>query len=328
MKLWSSTSLTIAESELAAEGAATLTGLAERGYTEAQASHSIASGSLLVRTDDDGFAFIHQSIMEWLVAFAASRDPRGADTLALRQISRLMADFYIDLVGADPAVAWVSTVLSSRAPRTAKQNALLVAKRLGFAGLLAGQNLSRADLRSLDLTDADLRGADLSRANLAGMRLNGTNLSAAALGDAKMMGIQMTGGSLRGAVLGGSRWTRAAILGTDGIDDLMDTPELDAAAIAGRDQADVMIRPPFSPFCVAYSPDGTLLAIGSSTVTEIIDAHDGRVLRILRGHTDTVTGVAFSPNGTLIATASDDNTARTWDTATGTLHTTLTGHNN
>jgi hypothetical protein len=55
--------------------------------------------------------------MEWLVAFAASRDPRGADTLALRQISRLMADFYIDLVGADPAVAWVSTVLSSRAPR-------------------------------------------------------------------------------------------------------------------------------------------------------------------------------------------------------------------
>ena len=31
-----------------------------------------------------------------------------------------------------------------------------------------------------------------------------------------------------------------------------------------------------------------------------------------------MSGVAFSPDGTLLATASDDNTARIWDTATGT----------
>ena len=36
--------------------------------------------------------------------------------------------------------------------------------------------------------------------------------------------------------------------------------------------------------------------------------------------------MAFSPDGTLLATASDDHTARIWDTATGTTRTTLHGH--
>ena len=39
-----------------------------------------------------------------------------------------------------------------------------------------------------------------------------------------------------------------------------------------------------------------------------------------------MTAVAFSPDGTQIATASHDGTARLWQTAAGTEHTTLTGH--
>ena len=46
------------------------------------------------------------------------------------------------------------------------------------------------------------------------------------------------------------------------------------------------------------------------------------------GHKGEVNGVAFSPDGTRLATASDDGTARIWDTATGTTITTLTGHTN
>jgi Caspase domain/WD domain, G-beta repeat len=44
------------------------------------------------------------------------------------------------------------------------------------------------------------------------------------------------------------------------------------------------------------------------------------------GHDFVVMGVAFSPDGRLLATASDDQTARLWDPATGECLRTLTGH--
>ncbi|HTQ93623.1 MAG TPA: NACHT domain-containing protein, partial [Streptosporangiaceae bacterium] len=97
LRLWASRNPTIALSDLSAEVSATLTGLAERGYNEEQASQSIGSGSLLVRTEDGAFAFVHQSIMEWLVADAAARhldNPRATRILTTRRMSRLMAEFF------------------------------------------------------------------------------------------------------------------------------------------------------------------------------------------------------------------------------------------
>ena len=338
LRLWTSKSLIIGLNDLSAEVSTTLTGLAERGYSGDQATHSIGSGSLLVRTEDGAFTFVHQSIMEWLVAASAAADlgdPRTAQILTSRQMSRLMADFFADLVDHYAARHWATQTLADpAASQAAKQNALAISDRLGAVGgmdqggiLPERQNLAGVDLRGQDLTNHDLSRADLSGANLRGMRLRGTDLSGTDLRNADLTGARMIGGSLRGAILTGSQWNRAALLGTDGIDETADSPkQLGGAAIAGRDQAEVMVQPPNDASCVAFSPDGTLLAIGSGSAIQVVDASDGRTLRILQGHTGSVRGVVFSPDGSLLATTAVDRTTLIWNLADCTTRATLQGH--
>ena len=90
-------------------------------------------------------------------------------------------------------------------------------------------------------------------------------------------------------------------------------------------RAEVMVRMTFGPnHGIAFSPDGTLLAVCSAHHIEIIRGSD--VLRLIRGHTGTVADVAFAPDGRTIVTGSYDGTARTWDVATGRPRVTFAGH--
>ncbi|MGH8866003.1 MAG: hypothetical protein ACREVZ_15390, partial [Burkholderiales bacterium] len=69
------------------------------------AVHKLGSGTLLVRDNEDRFCFVHRSVPEWLVAEQAARKPSDG-LLAVRGLSDLMSDFFIDLAGKDAANHW------------------------------------------------------------------------------------------------------------------------------------------------------------------------------------------------------------------------------
>ena len=77
---------------------------------------------------------------------------------------------------------------------------------------------------------------------------------------------------------------------------------------------------------IAFSPDGTRLAVGSKLGIWIYDSRTYKELALLIGHSGNITTIAFSPDSTRLASGSWDNTIRLWDVTTGQHLKTLEGH--
>ena len=77
---------------------------------------------------------------------------------------------------------------------------------------------------------------------------------------------------------------------------------------------------------IAYSADGTRLAVSSSIGIWIYDANTYAEIALLTGHTSYVNSVAFSPDGKTLVSGGADSTVRLWNVRTGEVWHTLEEH--
>jgi WD40 repeat protein len=349
MRLWETNEQYLRPAELA-EAAEVLTGLADAQLSTSQVAHAVGAGSLLIRTEEGLFGFIHGSVGEWLVARRIA-DDLGTDNpgaLGHRRLSQLTVDFLCDLADAGACQAWATRVLADPvADDVARDNAIKITTRLRIPARtdlrganLAGQDLSYRDLQEVDLTEADLTdarlvGANLSRAVMRDAVLTGARLDEAQLPGADLRGADLTRArlartDLRDVSVAGSHWSRAALIDVVGAGRLAALPELHGAAIVPGRPVELQLAPhavgvPYGfhfqtsrlPEPLCYSPDGTVLAIGGEDGGVLVcSSSTGRPLRTLAGHRDRTYAVTYGPQG-LLATGSADGTVRLWDTATG-----------
>ncbi|HEY6425521.1 MAG TPA: TIR domain-containing protein, partial [Pseudonocardiaceae bacterium] len=241
------------------EVAGTLSGLADRRLSPDETALAIGARSLLVRTNEGLFGFIHRSVGEWLVANMIAEQLNSGvaapPQLHQRLLSQLSIEFLCDLADTRACETWAKSVTGAN--EVAQANASKVSARLRTAptadlrgACLKGEDLSYRDLREVDLTDADLSGASLVGANLKRATLRGTSLVGARLDEAQLTGADLSGADfsrarllrtdLTSVTMTGSRWTRAALIDAKGVPD---APELRGAAVAPG----VPINTEFSP---------------------------------------------------------------------------------
>jgi WD40 repeat protein/nucleoside phosphorylase len=330
--LWTHKERTIAVGEIPPEILDEVSRLSERPVGREAAAFKLGSATLLCRDEEGRFSFIHQSVVEWLVASAATDDLREGRSPALlegAEMSDLMADFLWGLAGKDLTLAWACGALAAPPSELAAANANRALQRLGRdtpgepapTGDAPGEpaptgdaaiidvvvDLAGHDLRGLDLSGTShLRGAMLARADLSETSLVGADLSNAVLAQAQLRRANLERASLAGADLRGADLSFARLLGAD----------LTGAKLAG-------VRLHYAALVGArLDPD----ALQQADVLRVAPPHPRQLDVTLGAPVAPCASVAFSPDGALLAVGYGDGTVVIRDAVSGGAVRVLDGH--
>jgi WD40 repeat protein len=351
-RLWQKTEKFLSQPELIEEVTAALHPFRPTPPDVAIATHLVGSGSLLRRDDEGSFSFVHQSVLEWLVARQAAEELRAtgsSQALSIAPMSQLMADFLWDLTTREVAVSWATKLLTKDATVAAvlTTNALAIFARHRSAEMESAINLAGQDLRGVDLAEVPLRGADLRGTNLTDQRLRGKDLTSAnlegatlvradlrhadltyaSLEKADLSEASLLGADVRGARIAGSVWRRAKLVGARFDEGALAREDTWGAAMPEAAVAQSFISAASRCHAVTWSPDGALIATGhDDSVIRIWDVNRGLELRQLTGHQGAVRSISFNRDSRLLVSGSEDRSVRIWDAATGSTLSSFTGH--
>ncbi|AKI98502.1 WD40 repeat protein [Archangium gephyra] len=308
------------------------------------AGHDVGSGTLLVRDEKGAFSFIHQSVMEWLVAdVAASGVDAAWETTAVtllshQSMSALMVDFFTALTTRARAITWARRVLADKPGENLVINATEVLRSLGqsltpidYSGQdhsgrsFAGEDLREARFERSVLVDTNFHGADLrgvsfrgallERANLAQAKLDGADLTNAVLAFADCEGAHFTGAVLQGAKLLRADLSDAVLERAD-----VSRADLTFARLVGASLVGARLEE--TSLVGANLLDATFdSALLESAPARLAGAASTRPVRpgeaIFVSTRAVCSAIAFHPSGEWVATGDADSSVRLWDVRTG-----------
>ena len=270
-----------------------------------------ADGTLLAFGGDDGKVRLWDTAAQALRATLIGHAGR-VKSLAMSADGSLVAS-----AGDDGKVLlWdaINGDLRNTLPSNDGENRLVaMSADANLIGFRSGRHIQIWDATTGDLRL--IRSGDLAPLNALAISGDG-RLVAAASGMTIRLWDARTG-ALRKILTGHRDWVLELAMSANGTA-LVSASDTDDCTVRVWDTASSAVRARLSHpdwAEVAMSPDGRVIATGSSRIVRVWDGTTGALLTTLAGHTSSIDAVAISADATLIASASRDGTMRLWDTS-------------
>lgn len=269
----------------------------------------LRESSLLSRVGNQ-YRFIHRSILEYFYSCAVWDFAKDKADFTLRSYSgSISSSFNIDNHPLSKKnLVQESSVIQFLAERSRMHTEF---QRHLFALLDLSKSDPRASQAAANAITILVRAGTLfNGADLRGIRIPGADLTAGQFDSAQLQGSQLTGANFTRAWIRRTNFSRARM----GNIQFGESP---------------FLRTTYRVLSSAFSPDGTLLAVGlGNGDIEIYYTATWKIVRAFRGHQGSILHLTYSPSGEHLLSGGSDRTARLWSCETGLCVFVLEEHSN